>query len=540
MSGNFLLNDNGNSGSRMPQVSRQVIRKPSWSSRPLTASDEGSNDNSNVDVNLSMERSRNGFSASSGNTSARTDSMTAENYSYGPSYSELAKDMDAEKKEQRAAYDEVRKQYKELVKEMHEAKKEKVDPKNTEKVEAKEDKLKVLQGRIDEAREYMNNEAKSLARYRYEQATNSEKYYQGMDLNTMARGRVALDNDRYQIDKAVATTVTKCRNKQSHMNELRSVLMEQLKEMKEEAKATKDDKSGNRSCGINCSEDRALEEMIDTYKDLSDNNCGMIIDFHHDRKVNLLEAKRVALESCTFGFLHKDLCEGVSDCNPYPDHVPESLVGCSGLREGQPFFFDRELKAVGRYLAGSQASGDSPAANGHAASLYPTNTLAPGRGKSLWVNVCYECGEDKGFGGICVKWVPANEMEYAKFAMLNKIRKRIRDQKRHILSVNRQIVDLQLKLKGVGARGGILRGDNEMDEVDREDALKKFLKRSMRRAKRRLYRDEEVREQRRLTEDLRAYALTDPEAAHYITGVGKKLKRKGKSKGKKKKSKKGR
>jgi len=449
--------------------------------------------------------------------------------------------MDAEKKEQRAAYDEARKQYKDLVKQMHEAKKEKVNPKDTEKVEAKQVNLNKLQVLIDNALEEMNGEAKKLAKYRYTQATSKNTYYQGMDENTAIRGFADLDEAGYQIEKTVATA-KKCHNKQSHMNDLRSVLMEQLKEMEEEAKTTKDSRKPgiDRGCGLNCSEDRALEEMIDTYKDLSDNNCGMIIDFHHDRKVNLLEAKRVALESCTFGFLHKDLCEGVSDCNPYPDHVPESLVGCSGLREGQPFFFDRELKAVGRYLAGSQASGDSPAANGHAASLYPTNTLAPGRGKSLWVNVCYECGEGKGFGGVCVKWVPANEMEYAKFAMLNKIRKRIRDQKRHILSVNRQIVDLQLKLKGVGARGGILRGDNEMDEVDREDALKKFLKRSMRRAKRRLYRDNEVREQRRLTDDLRAYALTEPEAAHYITGVGKKLKRKGKSKGKKKKSKKGR
>ena len=255
------------------------------------------------------------------------------------------------------------------------------------------------------------------------------------------------------------TSSTHCDATGSKDAKLRDILMVQLQAMADSA-GTSDE-----GCGFACGEDAELDKMQLLYAKFNNdmgNASGMcsIGDFTNNPRIVVLKAQKSVLEFMTFSFLHQT-CEGTYDCNPYDSMMPPSLLNCCGLYEGAPLFYDGDLQAVGSYLAGAQGSpkGLTPAANGHCANFYMSGTIAPGRDKQLYVNVCYvgNSGE-RGVlakGGttplqhIGMKWVKANRMERAKFDALQEIEAKMVAQKRSVLQVNHKMLQLQQSLVGL-------------------------------------------------------------------------------------------
>jgi hypothetical protein len=270
-------------------------------------------------------------------------------------------------------------------------------------------------------------------------------------------------------------------------DKLREILMMQLYDMASSTTnvrgADVDDDTG---CAFACGEDAELERMQDMYKkfnqtmsgpDSSKPQTGLcgIGDFSNNPRIQVLESQRRFLEFISFSFLHQT-CEGTSNCNPYKHIMPRALLKCCGLYEGAPLFYDGDLQAVGSYLAGPQGSpkGLTPAANGHCANFYMSGTIAPGRDKQLYVNVCYfaTAGErgaiamddaaaaqpprEGGEAGpaakqkvIGMKWVKANRLERAKFEAMREIDAKIIAAKRMVLQMNHKMLQLQQSLVGL-------------------------------------------------------------------------------------------
>lgn len=263
-----------------------------------------------------------------------------------------------------------------------------------------------------------------------------------------------------------------CNTTGSKDAKLRDILMVQLLAMAQSAT------TGDEGCGFACGEDAELDKMQTLYKQFNGDmgtGTGMcsIGDFENNPRIVVLKAQKSVLEFMTFSFLHQT-CEGTHDCNPYESMMPKELLNCCGLYEGAPLFYDGDLQAVGSYLAGAQGSpkGLTPAANGHCANFYMSGTIAPGRDKQLYVNVCYvgnagdrgviESQDGSGAGvpakpiNIGMKWVKANRMERAKFDALREIEAKMVAQKRSVLQVNHKMLQLQQSLVGLNpyANGG--------------------------------------------------------------------------------------
>jgi hypothetical protein len=226
------------------------------------------------------------------------------------------------------------------------------------------------------------------------------------------------------------------------------------------------------ACDVPCDEDKELDELMQRYQQHANNllasktsvgskpsgaNCAT---FDSDPTIQLLKAKKEQLESFTFAYLHGE-CEGAHRCNPHTSVIHPSLLACSGLLDGAVLFHDDALADIGREIAGKQARTLSPAANGFAASLFQTDTIAPGLNQSdgeptYWVNVCFRAphsdGLMPGHHGFHVKWVPANPLEVAKFQTLRHIDLTIRKHKQRILQVNHQMFTLQRRLRSARAQ----------------------------------------------------------------------------------------
>jgi len=252
---------------------------------------------------------------------------------------------------------------------------------------------------------------------------------------------------------------------------LREILMNQLADMAEQATPQSGVENG---CTFACGEDAELEKMQAMYTKFNQSLssvqgtsagtglCG-IGDFSNNPRIQVLDSQRTVLEYISFGFLHQT-CEGTNNCNPYKHMMPQALLKCCGLYEGAPLFYDADLQAVGSYLAGAQGSpkGLTPAANGHCANFYMSGTIAPGRDKQLYVNVCYvaTAGERGAVSdgaaqpkSIGMKWVKANRLERAKFEALREIDAKIVAQKRMVLQMNHKMLQLQQSLVGLNPNG---------------------------------------------------------------------------------------
>jgi hypothetical protein len=217
------------------------------------------------------------------------------------------------------------------------------------------------------------------------------------------------------------------------------------------------------ACDVPCDEDKELDELMKEYeahaKSLSgaSTTASMCASFDNDPTIRLLNAKAEQLKSFSFAYLHGE-CEAAQRCNPHAEIVHTSLLACSGLMDGGVLFHDEALAKIGREIAGpQQARTLSPAANGFAASLFQTDTVAPGLNKSggeptYWVNVCFPTPNHYGMPGTSnttygVKWVPANPLEVAKYETLRHIALTIRKHKKRILQVNHQVFTLQRRLR---------------------------------------------------------------------------------------------
>jgi hypothetical protein len=324
----------------------------------------------------------------------------------------------------------------------------------------------------------------------------------GQDQWSPLDGRLETDAglaDHGAMAKGYAAKAKVCnKNKRSKDEELRGILMMQLKDMGEEA-STKEGSADNH-CHITCDEDQALADMNKLYNSLnssSNHACANLGEFKDDSRLQILEAMQATLKYTSFSFLHR-ACQGTNNCNPYDATVPEDLMACSGLMQGAPFFYDSDLEAVGAHLAGRQGSpkSDSPASRGHCANFYPTGTVAPGRGKELYVNVCYNASQGevgalltKGAAGgedavyVGVKWVKANRMEVAKYTTLKDLHADIRRQKQNILSVNRKMIALQQSLIGLRPMDGMDDATNN-DPAALLQNMRLFVKRSTNRVRR--------------------------------------------------------
>ncbi len=257
--------------------------------------------------------------------------------------------------------------------------------------------------------------------------------------------------------------IPECANSQSQrMTQLQTQLIEQLKKLA--AEANKDEVDA--MCGLACSEDVEMNRMLKMYEKLLEDakkksggqtaGCELT-KFDDDETLKLLKNKLEQLERQSFAFLHAE-CEAVEQCAPHADLIPENLIDCSGLYESEILFNDTHMAAIGQYLAGAQRDGQSPGALGHASRLYKSGTIAPGvNPDELWINVCYRVAgtEDAAEGSIDTMWVRANVCDQRKYETLQAIRKAITEQKRAILALNREILDLQYQVSaGHGFGGG--------------------------------------------------------------------------------------
>ena len=218
------------------------------------------------------------------------------------------------------------------------------------------------------------------------------------------------------------------------------------------------------ACDVPCDEDKELDELMEKYKThaakaASGAKTGCAT-FDNDQTIQLLKAKKEQLKSFSFAYLHGE-CEAAHLCNPHTDVIDEKLIACSGLLDGGVLFHDDSLADIGRQIGGRQARTLSPAANGFAASLFQTDTIAPGLNQSdgeptYWVNVCSPALPDQGvqMGArhVHVKWVPANPLEVAKFQTLRHLDVTIRKHKERILQVNHQMFSLRRRLGDARAR----------------------------------------------------------------------------------------
>ena len=250
-------------------------------------------------------------------------------------------------------------------------------------------------------------------------------------------------------------------NPNAGLKRLRDILMEKLRCMAEAQEANK--RKGG-LCAFSCEEDQALVKLQKRYKTIMEdqNKClgqmnssckftmpSCLEDFTKDQRIQYLEAKLSTLESLNFNFLHK-VCDNVNNNNPLAT-IPENLIKCSGIYDltCTHFFYDKDLAAIGRQLAGRNQVG-SPADRGFAASFYPVGTIVQTK-NGYWTNVataaydCYEDDADKR-NTVRIKWVKANLLEVAKAATRKDLDQRILARKRSLLSIARQMLTLQGKM----------------------------------------------------------------------------------------------
>jgi hypothetical protein len=250
-----------------------------------------------------------------------------------------------------------------------------------------------------------------------------------------------------------------CNSQSQRMKDLQAKLIEQLAKL--EAEASKNEVDA--MCGLACSEDVEMNRMLNMYEKLLKDaktksgaqsaGCDLT-KFDDDETLKLLKNKLEQLERQSFAFLHAE-CEAVEQCAPHEDLIPTNLIDCSGLYESEILFNDTHMAAIGQYLAGAQRDGQSPGALGHASRLYKSGTIAPGvNPDELWINVCYRVAGTAD-DAIDTMWVRANVCDQRKYETLQAIRKAITEQKRAILALNREILDLQYQVSaGHGFGGG--------------------------------------------------------------------------------------
>ncbi len=254
------------------------------------------------------------------------------------------------------------------------------------------------------------------------------------------------------VDASQRYTAT-CNDQSQRLNELQDKLIDQLVKLDTEAKV----KDADGLCGLSCSEDTEMERMQQMYTEIlakvmkagqGSVSCDLNT-FTGDETLSLLKGKQTQLEAQSFAFLHAE-CEAVEQCKPHIKVIPEGLIDCSGLYESEILFNDTHMAAIGQYLAGAQRDGQSPGALGHASRLYKSGTIAPGvNPDELWINVCYRVAgtdDDTKPGYVDTMWVRANVCDQRKYETLRAIRKAITEQKRAILALNREILDLQYQV----------------------------------------------------------------------------------------------
>jgi len=345
------------------------------------------------------------------------------------------------------------------------------------------------------------------------------------------RSRIPEDYQTVQGEAAQARS-KQCDTNDSKDSQLRAILMDQLDEM-----AKKEGECG----AYNCSEDKELDEMQELYKNLmGDGKCDLGT-FNNSPRIKILKAMIETLKFSSYGFLHRS-CEGTNNCNPYAKTVPEALLGCCGLQQGAPLFYDADLEAVGAHLAGKQGSpkSDTPASRGHCANFYPTGTIAPGRGKELYVNVCYRAKGEEGIKvgdkHVGVKWVKANRMEIAKYQTLKDLQSELTRQKKAVLSVNRKMLQLQQSLIGL-----VPGGDDKEDTMEDMlvDNMKMFVARSAKRVGRDMRKRRVGFEDKQEDEKLRYALFRNSKKRRAVEREVAALKKRAKSGKKKSKSKKG-
>lgn len=327
----------------------------------------------------------------------------------------------------------------------------------------------------------------------------------------------------------------------SRLYKLREQLVKQLKDL-----AAQQDDPKNK-CITVCKEDEELLAMMDQLKSLMGDHATscQLEEFSDNEKLKLIAAKKGMLEKADFSFLHSE-CESDINCNPFQDDViPKSLLDCCGLLQGEILFNSPKMAAIGKALAGKQRNGQSPAALGHASHLYDTGIIAPGTNPDqLWVNVCYlvsvplaqldkkrrdeikakqvaqkaaraadlAAAKTAKAAGTAVpaatvghitevtyldtKWVPANVCEQEKFNTLQVLKKAVTDQKRTILKVNRQILQLQMQMLNVQGDDNWFSDDDSTYGYNPEYGVKEQVKHSVRRARYKLERVAAARQMR--------------------------------------------
>ncbi len=298
-----------------------------------------------------------------------------------------------------------------------------------------------------------------------------KKKYNGMYEAALLRRRTVVNDDGTGVayigdgGKASPTKPTvgaDCTSGSDRMKNLQEKLVKQLQDLAKQA----GDEEPNALCGLACSEDVEMQRMFGMYEKLLKDakaksgaqsvGCDLT-KFDDDETLKLLNQKLGVLEKQSFAFLHAE-CEAVEQCAPHDNLIPSQLIDCSGLYESEILFNDTHMAAIGQYLAGAQRDGQSPGALGHASRLYASGTIAPGvNPDELWINVCYRVAgkPDAADGSVDTMWVRANVCDQRKYETMRAIRKAITEQKRAILALNREILDLQYQVSaGHGFGGG--------------------------------------------------------------------------------------
>ena len=272
-------------------------------------------------------------------------------------------------------------------------------------------------------------------------------------VNAAGTGVEYIGDDGTTYTSRPTVPTTDCTGPGERMKTLQEKLVKQLDDLAKQA----GDEQPNALCGLACSEDIEMARMLKMYekllKDAQAKTGGQSVGcdltkFEDDETLKLLRQKQGLLEKQSFAFLHAE-CEAVEQCEPHEHLINDELIDCSGLHESEILFNDTHMAAIGQYLAGAQRDGQSPGALGHASRLYKSGTIAPGvNPDELWINVCYRVpGVDDGDEKkIDTMWVRANVCDQRKYETLRAIRKAITEQKRAILALNREILDLQYQV----------------------------------------------------------------------------------------------